>query len=327
MKELNRSLAALVPVLAYAAIFAVLSVDVAVRVWDWRARFESAGDVVMLLYLEGIRTLVTLGGITLAAAAMRRARGAPALASLSLAIAFGTVFYTKIIAFRGFPGALQSALSAGLQERDVPSWLLRVVFAHPEWAAWPALGGLLLFAAAWPRRLTAVDIASSGAADRTGALRGVPLAGSDIGSSARTAAARLVERGALTPPRVWTAAAAAGVLHTLLLFTLPAVRPAVHVVFIGVAALVFAICVALLRAGHHVSSAQERRVLVWLRRGGLMAATLFSLSALSALLLPGSALAMVLLSLAPAVLALGLVPAIAAAGRSSPYGVGAPPNT
>lgn len=315
MRDLNRNRAALLFVLAYAAIFAILSVDAVVRVWDWRARFESATDVVVLLDLEATRTLVTLGGILLAAAAMRRAVRMPALGSLALSIAFATVFYTKVIAFRGFAGALQASASVWLREHAVPEWAMRVVFGHPEWAAWPALGGLLLFAATYPRRLAPADIQSSGTADRAGAMRGVPLAGSDIGSGVRTVAARLLTGDGLRPSRVWTVAACVAALHTILLLALPALRLAIHTVFIVAAGVVVAVCVALLRAGYHVSGERERRLLSWLKRGGVLAAALFCLAALSALLLPGSALIIVLMSLAPAVLALCLVPAIASVER------------
>lgn len=315
MKVLTGSRAALVPALAYAAMFVVLSVDAAVRVWDWRAKFEAVTDVAVLLHLEATRTLVTLAGIALAIAAMRRASRMPALASLALSIAFATIFYTKVIAFRGFAGSLQGAAAVWVREHDVPQWALSVVFGSPEWAAWPALGGLLLFAALYPRPLAPVDVESSGSADRAGALRGVPLAGSDIGRSVRNAAARLLRGNALRPSHVWLAAAAAGALHTVLLLAVPAFRTAIHAVFIVAAAIVAAICVALLRAGHHVSDEEERRLPAWLKRGGLLAAALFSLAALSALLLPGSALIVVLMSLAPAALAFCLVPAITSVKR------------
>lgn len=315
MKTETGSRAALLLLLAYTAIFVVLSVDAAAFVWERRTRLESIADVLVLLHLEGTRALVTMAGIGLAAAAMRKARRVAALSRLAFSIVFATLFYTKIIAFRGFAGELQSAAAVWLRDHGVPGWLMRVVFGHPEWAAWLALGGLLLFAAKYPRWLTPSDIASSGAEDRAGAMRGVPLAGSDIGRTVRAAAARLQRTGALRAPVVWAAAGVSGVLHTALLIALPDYRTAIQVVFIAAAAVVFALCVALLRAGHHVAGDRERRMLAWLKRGGLIAAALFSLSALSALLLPGSALFAVLLSLAPAALALCLVAAITAAPR------------
>jgi hypothetical protein len=293
--------AALATLLLFVLLFVGISVDLVVRVLEERASFESPHDVVFLLYMEGLREVVTLAGIVLAVLAAARARVAPAFGVLAFGLGFATLAYTKLIGFGGFPGNVQEGVAIWLRTHGVPHHVLAVLFAHPEWACWLALAGFLLFAARYPRPLVVADIARSGARDRTGAMRSVALAGADIGALARAAAAVALRRRWLRGRVVWSAALLVALAHTA---ALRAVRaPAVNLLAVLIAVVPIAVLVALFRASLQAADAGERVPLLWLRRGVFAGLVLFATSAFATPLLPRLPLGAIALPLAPAALA------------------------
>jgi hypothetical protein len=298
-------------VMAYALLFVAISVDIMVRVWDWRFRFETPLDVLAILYFESIRTLLTVAGVTIAGLAAWRSRRRPALLYLGLAVAFSTVAYTKAMGFGVFPGQVQEAVATALRERDTPEWLLMALFAHPQWALWLALPPLILFAAGYPRPLTPADVAGSGAAGREGAMRSVAVAGTDVARSAREATVSVMRQGLVRPAPLWALGFAAAAVHTAALHTGTAGSGArVNLVALAVLAAAGAVCLTLLRAGGRAASAAEAVPLSWLRRGALASMAMFVLAAISGVVLPGGAIAAGAFSLAPAAMAAGLFMAV-----------------
>ena len=299
---MSTSRRAIIALLAlYALLFVGLSLDILERVWDWRARFESPLDVAALFYFEGMRALTTFAGVVIACAAAARARARPGLQELPVALLCGTIAYTKLVAFRGFPGAQQERLAAALHDARVPPLLLHIVFAKPAWTALLAIVAAMLLLARFPQPLSAADVDASGARDRAGALRGVALAGADIGGLTRRAAAWFARGPWSRPGRLYPVtaavalgyAAAAHVAHggaAVLLHMLAAAAAAVGV----------AVCVALYRAGAAQATGRDAFLLRWLRRGCLAAGALFVFSGVTAVALRGGAVPVAALSLAPA---------------------------
>jgi hypothetical protein len=295
-------LAALAVLLLYGLLFVALSVDIIVRVWGTRFGFQTPVDAVALIWFEAMRALVTLAGLAIAAVAAARARWHPALLHLAFGLAFASIAYTKAMALAWFPGAGQAALARALLAADVPQWLLRVVFGHPEWAVWLALPPLLLLAARYPRPLTPDELVRNDGGDRTGAMRSVALAGADVGSIARTATAALLERGRLRARPLWLLGSAGAVLHTGTLIAGPAAVAAVvnigAAIVIAAAAAVF---LTLARAGLRAAPAGTAAPLLWLRRGAAAGMTLVALSAVAGMLPGGVVISTAAFSLAPAV--------------------------
>jgi hypothetical protein len=282
--------------LVYGLIFVALSIDVLARVWTSRFQFETPIDVVVLLYFEGTRALITVAGLVVATVAYLRARQHPALGWLGLGLAFATIAYTKAAGFDAFPGAAQHDIATALIAARVPRWLLLVVFGQPEWALWLALAALLAFARLYPRPLAPDQVTRRSARPRTGTMRSVALAGTDVGALARTAAQGALARGWLDG-RVWLLAGLAGAGHTA------ALRAGLPYAWAGAAALLvaaapLAVLFALLRAGAAVADEAARQPLAWLRRGGAAGLALLAAAAVMTPLLPQVQVGSVLLSLA-----------------------------
>jgi hypothetical protein len=297
----------------YALIFVALSIDIMVRVWALRFSFDSPIDVVVLLYFESVRSLVTVAGLGIVGLAAFRGRQQPALRHFAAAVAFATIAYTKAMGFAAFPGALQESLAVALRERAVPEWLLLTLFAHPQWAVWLVVPPLLLFAAAYPRDVTAVDIMGTGEGEREGAMRGVAVAGSDVGGAARRLTVWLLERRLLAPAPLWSIAVAGAAVHTAVLLNGgPARGVLVNVGAVVFFALAAAACITLLRAGADRAGAAEQLPLVWLQRGSAGTLALFGLAAIAAATSAG-VLSTGAFSLAPAAMAGGLFMAVVSA--------------
>jgi hypothetical protein len=294
--------AALATLLLFALVFVALSIDLMARVWHERAGFETPFDAVFLLYMEALRSLVTLLGVAIALLVATRAGTRAAFGGLAFGVGFATLAYTKLIGFAGAAGIVQERIAVWLRLNGVPPHLPLVVFAIPEWAYWPALAAFILFAARYPRPLTADDILHSGAADRTGAMRSVTLAGADIGGLARHWSASAVRRGWLRGRMVWPAALVVAATHTatLLVWPWPLV---VNLLALAVALGPIAVLIALVRASYDVADERERAPLRWLRNGVFAALFLFVTAAVATPLLPGLPVGEVALSLAPALLA------------------------
>jgi hypothetical protein len=301
MRRRSPLLAALI---TYGLLFVVLSIDIIVRVWNWRFRFESPLDVLALFYFEGTRTLITLAGLGVATLALARARRQPVLLWFGLGVAFATIAYTKAAGFDAFPGAMQHHIASALRSADVPQWLLLVLFAHPEWAMWLAVPPLLAYASRYPRQLDPGDVTREEKGARAGAMRSVALVGSDVGGMARSAAAKLLRRGWLEGPRLWLLGAVPAALHTAALLSGTTRTDAItNAVSMVVFALAVALFVTLLRANRLRSDLDEAVPFRWLWRGGVTALALFALSAIAGTLLPGNIVSVAAFTMAPAALA------------------------
>ena len=301
----------------YALLFVALSIDIMVRIWEWRGRFESPLDAAALFYFEGVRTLTTVAGVAIAIWAARRTGVRDGLREVPFALLLGTIAYTKLVAFRGFPGAQQERLAGVLQEARVPPVVLEVIFAQPAWTAWGALAGCVLLVAHYPRRLDPSDIAASGSVDRRGAMRDVALAGTDVGALSRRGAARLVSSAWLRPATLYPGAILLGIGHAL---AARAFGFLVHAGALLVAAAVVAVLVSMFRASFALAEAGERAVLSWLRRGVLAGGALFVVSGVAAIALRGSVIAVAALSLAPAAVLVGVGVGVGRAGTAEGIG-------
>ena len=295
----------------YALLFVALSVDIMARIWEWRGRFESPLDVAALFYFEGVRTFTTVAGLAIAVWAAQRTSHRAGLRELPFAVLLATIAYTKLAAFRGFPGAQQERLAGVLQEARVPAVVLDVIFAQPAWTAWGALAACVLLVALYPRRLEASDITASGEADRRGAMRDVAVAGTDVGALSRRGAARLVSATWLRPSVLYPSSLAVGIGHALAARALGLVA---HVVALLAGAAIVAMLVSMFRAAFVVAGDHERGVLEWLRRGMLAGGALFVVSGVAAIALRGSVIAVAALSLAPAAVLVGVGVAVSRAG-------------
>jgi hypothetical protein len=321
MTTMTRRRIVLGVLLLAAAVTAALAVDVIHRVLAWHA-FDVA-DRAVLLAFESLRVLLIAGGVTLALLAERRSTDAPALA------AFGTgALLLALAAARALtgpmPGPGQQALATALLDHGLPQTLLGIVFVHAEWVAWLALPPLLRFAATYPRTVTPGDVLASGRADRRGALRNVTLAGTDVGVLARRIAARLLERGWLESRRLWAFAVVMAAAHTAALLMLPRdSRSIVQPAAAGVAALVAAVVIALLRAGFALSESGDRAFLRRLRTGTAAAAALVLVVVALEIVPVGGFVGAVALYLAPLALIAGaLAGLLAVRSARPPVGIG-----
>lgn len=290
---------------SYAALFIVLSVDILVRVWDWRARAKAI-DVLAIFFFEISRSVVTLIAIALVIYMIVR-RDAPRWRPLMLAIAFAAIWHTKAFGFAAFPGELQEAVAIWLRARRVPQVLLTLAFASPAWALWGALAALVRFSVVYPQPLTARQVISAGGADREGMMRGSAVAGADVGDVMRRLSAWLLRRGALAPRALialtiaWSA-----------LFQITGHYVAMKVVAAFVMAIVAGVVITSIRATAESATSGVSRDFI--RRLGLVplvGVTMFALSAAaSALLRDKPFVGVVLLGLAPAAAAACLLYAV-----------------
>jgi hypothetical protein len=286
--------------IVYGLIFAGLSLDVMARVWEWRFRFESPVDAAVLLYFEAARTFVIIGGLIVATIAFLRSARRPALGWLGLGIALLAIAYGKVSGFDAFPGNAQLDLAVMLRDAGVPGWLMALVFGRPEWAGWLALPLLTAFSLNYPRPLTPDDVTYRPASSRTGTLRGVALAGVDIGAVARSATASLMRRGWLHGWRLAALGVLPAVLHTVLLLRTPASGHGVISAAAVVAAIVLtAPLISLVRAAALAATPAELPLVRWLLLGAAAGLGLFGLSAFIGFVAPGSFLSAVAFALAP----------------------------
>ena len=278
----------------YALVFVALAVDVAVRLWTMRARFESATDAPALIAADLVRAAVGTAaaavGVWLAWSGRRAATRA-----LGLMLLFADVAYLKVFA-GSFPGFMQERLAHALLSAGISQRILTFVFGDAVWAMWLALAAFVRFAVGFPRPLTPAAIVAAGDADRRGALRSVSFAGADVGAAFRGLVAKLRARGWLGTAPVWLTAAALGTLAALTEDSIPA-RTAGWVLF-GVFA---GIGITAARAGRVEAGPHERDVFDWLVRAAAAAAiTAGGFAAISVLPAP-EAVAFVLFVVAPVV--------------------------
>lgn len=252
--------------------FIFLSVDVIARVWMMRKGLGTAVDAAVLLAYEAARALTTTLALLLAAASWRQADNAGRRA-FTLLLLFLALWYTKTFAFESFPGYLQERMALWLFDHGVSRRAASLVFGEPVWSAWLALGALLRLSVEFPQPLEPAVIERSGERDRAGMLRGVSLAGTDVGALSRRAAAALLRRRAFAAAPVWLLTAAAGTLHALT--GSPGVSAALSVSF----CLLVILALTNLRAGTMAASAGERRRALWMVQAAIAAAAAFATTA------------------------------------------------
>jgi len=260
----------------YLAFFAFLSADVTVRVFGARSDFQSIMDAAVLMILElarGAAIVVTV----VVAARLGRAGRRPEVRLLTLAVLLLGIWFAKITAFEAFPGHAQEWLADRLVRTGTPSWLLQLVFGQPVWSFWLALGAFLRLSVTWPTGLKATSIERSGQADRTGMMRNVALAGSDVGHAFRRLAARLVEARAFRPTIVWPVTAAAGFTHAM------AGPIGLRIGLDALMAALLALGITNLRAAQTVAGERVRRRVLWVTQASLTALGAFLLVGLLSL--------------------------------------------
>jgi hypothetical protein len=254
------------------AVFTVLSADVIVRVWLLRGRMESAVDAAVLLSYEAARTLTTALALGLAIASWRRASDATRRL-FTLLVLFLGFWYTKAFAFAAFPGPLQERLAGWLFDTGVPRSVTTFIFGAPVWAAWLALGALLRLSALFPAPLDAAAIDRSGGNDRTGLLRGVHLAGLDVGAAFRRISTALVRVGAFGAAPVWLVVIAGGTLHAL------AVGPAARVLLGTLWVALLMVAVTNLRATMAEAPESGKRRVLWMLQAAIVALAAYATAA------------------------------------------------
>jgi hypothetical protein len=173
----------------------------------------------------------------------------------------------------------------------------------------------LRLAVRYPEPVTAGAVLAAGSADRSGILRSVALAGTDVGALARRAAALAVEGRAIEALPVWSAAAVAVVAQHLARGT-AAWAPLVF----GWLGLVLIVGVPAVRAGLAAADTTARAHILWFIEAGLVAAFALVVGGLVSALPGGLAawLSFGVLAVAPAIVLLCIATALAPAGGVEP---------
>ena len=311
----SSKIAVVVSLIVYTAIFAALGIDIMVRVWMTRSAFPATADVAVLLLYEGMRALTIAAGVGLAGTVAVRGRRSPHGLGVMVLLLLLVVAYAKATAFGAFPGYLQERVARWLLARGASADLLMFVFSEPAWAAMLAGAAFLRLAVRYPTPTTPEAVLAAGTADRSGMLRSIALAGTDVGALARRAAALAVRKRAVGPFVVWSAAAVAVIAQHFARETV-AWAPIVF----GWLGAVLVVGVPAVRAGLAASDTTQRSHILWFVEGGLVAAfALIVGGILSAL--PGGMVAwlsFVVLAVAPAIVLLCAATAVAPAGSVEP---------
>lgn len=252
--------------------FVVLSIDVLVRVWAMRQGLPSGADAAVLLAYEAARAVTTALALVLAAMSYRRADTAGRRAA-TLVLLFLAVWYTKAFAFESFPGHLQERLANVLFRHGVSRRAMYLLFGAPVWAAWLALAALVRVSVTFPGPLDPGLIERSGARDRAGLLRGVSLAGLDVGGHLRAVSAALLRRGAYAGGPVWLLAIAAGLLHAM------SDSGPIRIGLAAGFAFTAMLAVTNLRAATQGMSDGDRRRILWLLQASIVGAAAFAAGA------------------------------------------------
>ncbi len=256
-------------VLAFLGLFFVLSIDSLVRLWSVRHGMAGPLEAALVLSYQLAHATITLLGTILTSRILWRAEthGTPAFGWL---LAFLTLWYTKAFGYASFPGPFQSSLAEALFATGFPRLAASLLFGAPWWAAWLALGAALRISVCYPRSITMQDIEAPGARDRTGLLRSVALAGLDVGSALRRAAATALRLGLLRSAVVWPVTLGLGIAASLM--TAPTVG------FLALYGCGIALVITNLRAGLNIANGLERRRLLWVVQAGLTASLAFALA-------------------------------------------------
>jgi hypothetical protein len=292
---------AVLPVLAYAVLFAVLALDVAARLVAG-ASHQETGNLILLLFFESMRALRVLVGLALVVVLLVRSEQTAYARALVLFLLFGLIAYAMAFAGGGYVGPFQEWLTGTLRAAGFNRQQLHVAFGYEPWPAWLALGGLIRFAILFPKPLTPESVERSGGRDREGIMRSVPGAGVDVGALFRWLAASAMRRGALRPLPVWSTLIAGAALSIAL-----RASPWRLLLWLPYLAVV-AIAITCFRASYDAGDADARHRLRWFARGALVAFGLSVAAGLAGLRSgPAGAVGVfVLLTLAPGALLFGL---------------------
>jgi hypothetical protein len=251
-----------------------------------------AHDVATLYFFEISRSIVTVGMVVLLVYMLVR-RNAACWRPLSLALAFATIWHTKMFGYSRFPGAYQERMALWLRGHHAAPAILKFLFGSPAWSLWGALAAMVYFSTVYPARLDAGSIRHSGGHDRTG-IGGNSVAGADVGAQFRRLTASLIENG-------WTSGRSlfAFTIVWSVLFQIAGDATAMKVV----AALLIGLSAGVIVT--NVRASQRTHTMEWLGRAVLYSAALFGLSAAATFLLQRR-------SPLPGVILLGLSPVAAA---------------
>jgi hypothetical protein len=297
---------AVAALVAYGAVFALLGVDTAFRVWLTRSAFDSPLDVAFIIVYEGMRVLTVGLAVVLALILGWRGARRPAAVLTSVLLVMLAVAFAKATAYSGFPGLVQERIARALVAREVPRGMLAFVFGQPAWALGLAAAAFLRLTVVYPAPITPDAVIAAGAHDRPGMLRGQTLAGTDVGALARRSSATALRAGLLRPGPVWTAAIALMLAHGI---GLPLIVVAATLLAVGLPLL---LGIPALRAGLATAGDHDRARILWFLVAALVAAlSLVVGGILSAV--PGGGLgwlAFLVLAIAPMVVLLCLTTAI-----------------
>ena len=292
---------AVLPVFAFAALFAALSIDVSARLIAG-AGHQETGNLVLLLFFELTRAFRVLVGLALVVLVLARAPLNEAMRALVLFLLCGVIFYAIAFSGGGYVGPFQEWLTRTLRGAGLGRTALFVIFGYAPWAAWLSLGGLLRFSLLFPKPLTPGTVEQSGNIDRAGMLRSVPGAGLDVGAQFRKLAALAMRNGLLRTAPVWIFAIAGAALSI-------ALRTASFRWVLWLPYLVgVAIAITCFRTSFETGDEDARHRLRWIGRGALAAFGFFIAAGLAGLRSGplGSVGVFVLMTLAPGSLLLGL---------------------
>ncbi len=297
----NQFRLAMLPLVAFATLFAVLALDVVARLGA-RAGHQDTANLILLLFFELMRALRVMVGMTLVVLLLVRSVHRSDARALTLFLLFGVIAYAMAFSGGGYVGPFQEWLTRTLSQAGFTREQLFTLFGYAPWPAWLALGGLLRFALLFPTPLAADALDRSGTIDRAGMMRSVPGAGLDIGAVFRKLAAQLLRRRRLEPLPVWCIVAGGAALSIAL-----RTSPWRWLLWVTYLVLV-AIAITCFRASYEVGDEDARHRLRWIGRGALAGLALFIAAGVVGLL-PGNRAALgvfVLLTLSPGALLLGL---------------------
>jgi hypothetical protein len=313
MKRIEHAafIALVVVLLAFLAVFPVLTFDAIGKLFSRAATLEP-GNFILILYLELSRAFTTVVAILAAVSLLWRSSRSGDGRALALFFIFVALTYEKIFGTTGYPGPLQEKLTFALLDAGVPRNWLTWLFGPVPWTLWLAIAAALRFSVVFPYPpLSAEAIAASGQHDRRGMLRGAGVAGMDIGAAFRIVAQKGLALGAFRAVPVWVTA--------VLLIAVTNVTTATTrlVLFIVVASLVGALAITNLRASYMMVAEKEKRRMRWLIFGFAAGCAIFMIAALPLLFFDNpiaNVPALVLLMVGPAVVMICMAVAVLYSG-------------
>lgn len=297
----NRFRLLVTPLLAYALLFPVLSLDTVARLISNFAT-QDKGNLLLLVYYELSRSVRTTLGLILIGLLLAKSVDRREARALVVFLLFGVIAYSMGFSGGGYVGPFQQWLTFALVDAGFTRWHLRLAFGFPLWPLWLAIPPLIQFSLLFPRPLDPATVIRAGEEDRAGLMRGVPGAGVDVGAGMRRFLARALQRGWLDSYHLWTA----GIVGSLLSISLR--HSGLRLLLWGPLLIGVGIAVTALRVGYINSTAEQRRRLRWLGRAAFAAFVLAALAGIISISESEAAAiaGFVLMTLAPGVLLLGI---------------------